>query len=458
MGKKLTIDQMHKIAAQRGGLCLSNNYVNAHTHLKWKCKYGHEWEAIPNNIKRGRWCPVCGIERGAQKQRSGIEEMKTLAQARGGKCLSDVYINTDTKLKWMCSKEHIWEAIPDAVKRGTWCPVCNTSKSENICRIFFENIFNNKFPPSWPDWLRNKSGQVLQLDGYCETLGIAFEYQGIQHYSPDTYLGQKSKISFQKLQEHDEIKKKLCRNHGIKLFQIPYLVLEKANLKEKVSSLRKFIKRDAKSLRMLLPNNIEYIVVDADKIYTNNEIEIILSAIQSKGGNLLEGKYEGGKSLFKVRCNRGHIWYARADHLKRNVWCPYCSGNVNLTLEEFKAIAEQRNGECLSTDYVNNYEKLRWKCEKGHQWDATPAHIKNGTWCPICAGNRPKSIEFCKRIANERNGECLSAKYINIHTKLEWRCVDGHKWMATPNSIQRGSWCPVCARLRKKTDLNNTIH
>lgn len=442
---KVTIKDMRNLAESRGGKCLSESYVNAHTHLRWKCKYGHEWKATPNNIKQGKWCRICGIESRANKQRSGIDKMKIVAETRGGKCLSEKYINTDTKLKWMCSKDHVWEAIPDAVKRGTWCPICNTSKSENICRLFFETLFNNKFSPSWPNWLRNKSGQVMQLDGFCEPLSIAFEYQGIQHYSPDEYFSQKSSYSFKKRQEDDKRKKNICRNHGIKLFQIPYLIFKKTTIEEKVSSLRKFIKREARSLGISIPNNIEHIIIDANKIYTDNEIEKIMAVVTSKGGKLLDGQYEGSKSLFKVKCSKGHIWFARADHLKRGVWCPYCSGNVKLSLKELMSLAVKKGGLCLSTEYKNNHTKLKWKCKEGHVWESPAIHIKNGSWCPICAGNRPKSIELFKKLAQERNGECLSTEYANIHTKLKWQCNDGHEWMATPNSIQRGSWCPYCS-------------
>jgi hypothetical protein len=27
--------------------------------LKWKCARGHVWEAPPDSIQSGRWCPQC---------------------------------------------------------------------------------------------------------------------------------------------------------------------------------------------------------------------------------------------------------------------------------------------------------------------------------------------------------------------------------------------------------------
>jgi hypothetical protein len=111
MGKKLTIEEMKQIAQDRGGECLSDEYVNTMTNLKWRCKDGHVWEARPLNIKRGKdghvwearplnikrggWCPYC-----SHRVKLTLAEMKELAKSKGGECLSDVYVNTNTKLKW----------------------------------------------------------------------------------------------------------------------------------------------------------------------------------------------------------------------------------------------------------------------------------------------------------------------------------------------------------------------
>jgi hypothetical protein len=55
----LGLDAMHKLARKNGGRCLSEEYKNCKTKMLWQCKYGHEFESTPDNIKQGRWCPFC---------------------------------------------------------------------------------------------------------------------------------------------------------------------------------------------------------------------------------------------------------------------------------------------------------------------------------------------------------------------------------------------------------------
>ena len=62
------------------------------------------------------------------EHRRTIDEMQNLAKSRGGKCLSKKYVNARTKLLWECKEGHRWSAVPDSVKRGTWCPKCAIKK------------------------------------------------------------------------------------------------------------------------------------------------------------------------------------------------------------------------------------------------------------------------------------------------------------------------------------------
>lgn len=58
--------------------------------------------------------------------RHTIEEMRRIVESWDGACVSEVYVNLRTPLKWCCAEGHCWGATPASVIRakGTWCPVC----------------------------------------------------------------------------------------------------------------------------------------------------------------------------------------------------------------------------------------------------------------------------------------------------------------------------------------------
>jgi very-short-patch-repair endonuclease len=96
--------------------------------------------------------------------------------------------------------------------------------------------------------------------------------------------------------------------------------------------------------------------------------------------------------------------------------------------------------------------KITWECDKNHTWLAKYNSIKNGQWCPFCAGKIKKSIDDCHQLAKSRGGRCLSEKYLNNRTNLYWECGvnTDHKWFATYHSIKSsGTWCPYCAADKK---------
>ena len=125
-----------------------------------------------------------------------------------------------------------------------------------------------------------------------------------------------------------------------------------------------------------------------------------------------------------------------------------------LRFERLKQIAAGHGGACLSTQYVSSAVKLRWRCARGHEWEALANNIARGHWCIICGNERQgrakaHSIGTMDNIAASRGGQCLSSSYRNNLTKLRWRCARGHEWEAVPGSIvssakHKGSWCPIC--------------
>ncbi len=296
--RKGTIIEMQLLAEQKGGKCLSNQYVKSSVKLKWECSKGHFWEATPNNIKRGSWCQKCYFrkigdinrkytiqdainlavskkgyclskdyktnqqkllwqcEQGHRwfatfnsvkdngswcvkcinRDKKGILHAQEVAEKRGGKCLSDKYKNNKTDILWECGNGHQWMAKLNNIQNGTWCPYCSSYMSEEKCRYIFEALTNCQFAKS-----KNILGKRYELDGYSVDLNVAFEYHGEQHYKTLQKYGMDSN-DLTKRQTVDDEKALICKTLGIRLIVIPYTM---ANSNEKLIN---YIKNQLKDL------------------------------------------------------------------------------------------------------------------------------------------------------------------------------------------------------------------
>jgi hypothetical protein len=216
--EKLTLEECQELAISRGGECLSTEYINAHTHMQWKCKENHTWIANINNVKHANtWCPTC-----SGHNKLSLEECQKLAISREGECLSTEYINNQTHMEWKCKEGHTWSAVFNSVKQGySWCPYCSKSRSEKLCREILEEYIGLRFPSIRPDWLKNITGYNLELDGVCEDLKLAFEYQGKQHDEYIPFFHTNGPSDFERQQERDKLKLELCKKHNIDVFIIP---------------------------------------------------------------------------------------------------------------------------------------------------------------------------------------------------------------------------------------------
>lgn len=116
------------------------------------------------------------------------------------------------------------------------------SKGEMECRRTLVSIFGVPFESARPDFLRNNvTGGVhnLELDCYNEKMRLAVEYNGVQHYKYIPYF-HKNKESFLNQKYRDDMKKRICREHGVILIDVPYTV-KHANISSYiVKALRKY--------------------------------------------------------------------------------------------------------------------------------------------------------------------------------------------------------------------------
>jgi len=138
------------------------------------------------------------------------------------------------------------------------------------------------------------------------------------------------------------------------------------------------------------------------------------------------------------------------DKIKRQI-CE--SKDINLVIDKLnkcQSFARDKNWKCLSEAFFTVGSSMTWMCNLGHVWESCWSNIKKGSGCPKCHKNKLSKL-FAKydisnmlKIAQSRDGTCLSDEYINCKTHLHWQCSNGHTWYAIPEKVINGQWCRKC--------------
>jgi len=176
------LKKIRKKINKRGGTLLSNTYLGSTHPLDIRCAKGHLFKLLSYKILNGVWCQQClgvGIT---------LNDLKKIALARGGKCLSLSYKNPNTKMKWECAKGHRWEAISCSVRNmKTWCPMCAGKKVINkkilqtiakshggklLSRIFKSSIDCYRFECKLGHIWKAKAGKVVNRGQWCRKCAL----------------------------------------------------------------------------------------------------------------------------------------------------------------------------------------------------------------------------------------------------------------------------------------------
>ena len=431
----ITLEKLQLIALERRGKCLEESYHNGKIGLKWECELGHEFQATAEKvIHRKQWCPIC-----AGNVKLTLHDMKNLAASRNGKCLSTEYVNSQSNLIWQCEFGHNWEATASNIKRGKWCPDCSGSRGESAIRAFLEKIFSSKFPKKRPLWLKRGKSR-FELDGYCEELGIAFEYHGNYHFD-EKHNWYPGSLTLQQRIEYDAFKRARCKTNNVYLIEISEFDAHDSDAEKKQKVIDAIL-----NCGLTLPQICTSTSFGQEIWFASQNLYQEASTLAAaKEGKCLSKMIQNTTQKIVWQCKHDHIWEAALYTIRQGHWCLNCAGKARSTIAEMQEIAKAKDGKCLSPDYVNARTKLLWQCKQGHQWLAVPYSVKNqGTWCPECSGTKRLDISIMQGIAKKKGGLCLSTEYINGNIKLEWACKSGHKWKASYASAN-ATWCPTCS-------------
>ena len=120
----------------------------------------------------------------------------------------------------------------------------------------------------------------------------------------------------------------------------------------------------------------------------------------------------------------------------------------------------------LSTEYIDNRTKMKFKCECGNEFESTldNMNVRNKQYCNECSKKQMRAKfaktheQFEKEIFDKLGEEYeVLSKYINTNTKILMKHLKcGHCWNVRPSAIlNQNSRCPKCNTNNIKKTTNN---
>lgn len=476
-----------KEECNKNGLTLlitKNEYTVFRNNYPVQCPNGHIWNPRLDDIlsirkihRPSKGCPECA-------QNILLEESYKIALSNllpEHKIIENTLRQTNQsdnrKMRFYsirCPFGHTYEKPTSRISHG--CPECSkkTFVGQERTRIIFQTQFNKPFPSIRPDWLKNPStGRNLELDGYCEELKLAFEYQGRQHNSEDTEFGS----DYTNQVERDQYKVQACLEHEITLVLID---------QPRSYDVDKFLKSVAKDCLTqgiditLNAEDLNFNIINDTNTLINNH-KAFKDFAKEKGYTLITDSFSTMEDKLQFSCNQGHNFDMKGSTFKtmlntdkyRNEPCLKCHKieapekvKEDLSIAQCDEFAKQIGYECLSSTYVNINTLLNWKCNHGHAFSKTYRQMirnQTGKYCPHCtelgfeqaqsmykattiknienskitkSGNgETRDINWLLSFASENNVQLIDQAYLGMDIKHDFVCHKGHNFSSTLSNL-----------------------
>lgn len=189
-------------------------YKDKDTKILHRHSCGYTYKISPNHVLQSKGgCRGCYRALRIKTDEQFREEMKNCPIKIVGK-----YQGARTPIQVMCSKGHVYTALPTNLLRKFGCPICSESSGEKRIKEFLD--LNNVPYVSQVrfDDLRDKN--KLSYDFLLSQYQLLIEFQGEQHEHPIEYFGGEEQFKVQ--QRHDELKKQYAFEHGYNILYIWY--------------------------------------------------------------------------------------------------------------------------------------------------------------------------------------------------------------------------------------------
>ena len=166
------------------------------------------------------------------------------------------------------------------------------------------------------------------------------------------------------------------------------------------------------------------------------------------------GEYINSSTKILIRHNKcGNEYIITPNNFLSGNRCPYCSGKMMKTIEQYKKEVYELVGDEYTVlgEYKNNSIGILMKHNKcGYEYMSAPNTFLSGYRCPYCYGNIKKTTnDFKKEVYDLVKDEyTVLGEYVNTNTKILMKhnkC--GNEYMVTPNMfLNKMTRCPKCCK------------
>lgn len=168
-----------------------------------------------------------------------------------------------------------------------------------------------------------------------------------------------------------------------------------------------------------------------------------------------------------------HDFDINLNNIKKGQWCPFCAGsklcgdrecddcyNKSFATHPKADFWSEKNKVKPKDVFLCSNKKYFFDCyECGHDFDASLDNIKNGKWCPFCAGKKLCGDSDCdncnkKSFASHPKAKHWSEKnkvkpkdvYLHSMKKYFFDCDKcGHDFYVSLANLKNGYWCHYCS-------------
>ncbi|MCQ1059976.1 hypothetical protein LRP52_31940 [Photobacterium sp. ZSDE20] len=350
------------------------------------------------------------------------------------------------------------------MNRKSWCPDCPAGLGERLTKVILQELFEEKFIKCKPAWLKNNRGKRMELDGYCEVLNLAFEYQGAQHQKViPKYKGTKQKLAQRIIDDKDKLAQ--CQKQGITLIQVP----DYSNQGFNPSQIKAFLIEQCLKLGVPLTQKQQTKEIDVSDAYraADEKLRELQAICNEKGGQCLSEHYKLSTTMMWFECSKGHKWQASPNKIKNDRWCKECgyksTGNkLRSPIADIQRFIEAKGGTLLTEVFDNSTKHLLVQCKKKHQpWQILRSNLFKGHWCPKCRSITKKEVEAILQQHSFKLINCESMESNSIltgKTRVWVTCEQGHKWNPEVRKIKEGTTgCKDCNKKRYRALYSHSV-